>query len=136
MRRDELVGLHWQDIDFDEEWLYVRRSVSRIAKYGIVVSQPKTKTSRRKIALPAFVLEALKAHKEHQAVLREKAGARWQNNDIVFCNIYGGYLSEPRLQANLEKLLKRAELPNVRIHDLRHSAASFFSCVGVHPKVV
>ncbi len=136
MRRDELLGLHWHDIDFDEECLYVRRSVSRIAKYGIVVSQPKTKTSRRKIALPAFVLEALKAHKEHQAVLREKAGARWQNNDIVFCNIYGGYLSETRLQSNFKKLLKSAELPNVRFHDLRHSAASFFAKLGVHPKVV
>ncbi len=136
MRRGELLGLHWHDIDFAEACLYVRRSVGRIAKHGVVVSQPKTKTSKRKIALPAFVLDALKQHREHQVVLREKAGAQWQENDIVFCNIHGGYLSETRLQSNFKMLLKRAELPNIRFHDLRHSAASIFAKLHVHPKVV
>jgi integrase len=136
MRRGELLGLHWQDIDFDEKCLYVRRSVVRVGKLGLIESEPKTRLSKRKIMLPTFVLDALKHYQEYQQVMREQAGTQWEEKGIVFCNARGGYLSESTLQGSFKRLLKRAGLPNIRLHDLRHGAASFLAMLGVHPKVV
>ena len=92
MRHCELLGLHRHDIDFNEGCLYVRRTVNRIGKSGVVESEPKTKRSRRKIVLPAIVIDALKRHQENQQTMREKAGIQWRNKDIVFCNMYSDYL--------------------------------------------
>lgn len=136
MRRGELLGLHWQDIDFNEGCLYVRRSVVRMGKLGMIAAEPKTRQSRRKIALPAFVLDSLKEYRAYQQMLREQAGAQWEEKGIVFCNERGGYLAESTLQGSFKRLLKRAGLPDIRFHDLRHSAASFLAKLGVHPKVV
>ncbi len=74
MRCGELLGSHWHDIDFNEGCLYVRRSLNRIGKFGVVESEPKTRRSRRKIILPAFVIDALKRHQEQQQAMREKVG--------------------------------------------------------------
>lgn len=136
MRRGELLGLHWHDIDFNESSLSVRRTVGCIGKFGVVVSEPKTRRSRRKIVLPGFVIDALKRHQERQLTMREKAGTQWREKGIVFCNMYGDYLSTTNLQIAFKRLLQSAELPDIRFHDLRHSAASFLAQLGVHPKVV
>jgi integrase len=136
MRRGELLALHWQDIDFSEGCLYVRRTISRIGKFGLVVSEPKTEKSKRKIALPLIVLVVLKQQQEHRLAMREKAGAEWKESDIVFCNRHGGYIEPANLFTDFKRLLKLAELPNIRFHDLRHSAASFLAKLNVHPKIV
>jgi integrase len=136
MRRGELLGLHWQDIDFKTRSLYVRRTVGRIGKFGIVESEPKTQRSRRKITLPAFVMDTLKQHQEHQHEMRAKAGTQWREMGIVFCNIYGGYLESSNLHDAFKRLLEKADLPNIRFHDLRHSAATILLSMGVHPKIV
>ena len=136
MRRGELLALHWQDIDFSEGCLYVRRTISRIGKFGLVVSEPKTEKSKRKIALPLIVLVVLKQQQENRLALREKAGVEWKENDIVFCNRYGGYIEPANLFTDFKRLLRLAELPNIRFHDLRHSAASFLAKLNVHPKIV
>jgi integrase len=136
MRRGELLALHWQDVDFNEGCLHVKHSVSRIGKFGLVESDPKTHSSERKITLPGFVIDALKKHQEHLAELRVKAGGEWKEMDIVFCNMHGGYIEPSNLHKAFKKLLERAELPNIRFHDLRHSAASFLAKLNIHPKVV
>ena len=136
MRRGELLGLHWQDIDFKTRSIYVRRSVGRIGKFGIVESEPKTQRSRRKITLPTFVIDTLKRHQEHQQEMRAKAGALWRETGIVFCSIYGSYLESSNLHDDFKRLLVKAELPNIRFHDLRHSAATILLGMGVHPKIV
>ena len=136
MRRGELLGLHWQDIDLEKGSLQVRRSVTRMAKHGIVVSEPKTNRSRRKILLPAFVIDALKEHRTRQQEIKDKALDAWRENGIVFCNIHGDYLAPSILQRLFKTVLKSAELPDIRFHDLRHSAATILLGMGVHPKVV
>jgi integrase len=136
MRRGELLGLHWQDIDLKTGSLQVRRSVNRIGKHGLVVSEPKTTRSRRKITLPAFVIDILKQHRVRQQEMKEKAVDLWRETDIVFCNLYGGYIEPGNLHEWFKKLLKSAELPNIRFHDLRHSAATILLGMGVHPMVV
>jgi integrase len=136
MRRGELLGLHWQDIDFEAGCLYVRRSVSRIGTFGIREVEPKTQRSKRKIELSPFVIETLKRHREKQQLLREKVGDRWKEQEIVFCNRYGGYIEVSNLHVAFKRLLKSAGLPDIRFHDLRHSVASILLSMEVHPKVV
>jgi len=136
MRRGELLGLHWQDIDLERGSIQVRRSVNRISTYGLVVSEPKTTRSRRKITLPAFVIDVLKQHFARQQDMKRAAGDLWRETDVVFCNLYGGYIEPSNLHGWFKKLLKSAELPNIRFHDLRHSAATLLLGMGVHPKIV
>ena len=65
-----------------------------------------------------------------------KAGTQWRETGIVFCNIYGGYLESSNLHNAFKELLEKAELPNVRFHDLHHGAATILLGMGVHPKIV
>src|SRR5205823_12753705 len=107
MRHGELLSLRWQDIDFGAQSLYVRRTVQRIGGYGYVETEPKTARSRRKIMLPSFVLEVLKEHRKRQEEARLKAGKAWQGQDLVFCNMYGGYCNSEQLLKLFHSLLKR-----------------------------
>lgn len=86
--------------------------------------------------LPPFVCEALKQHCTRQVEESLKAGTRWQDHDLVFCNKYGGYLDPAHLRQRFDKLLKDAGLPDMRFHDLRHSAATILLSMGVPAKVV
>ncbi|HLI07066.1 MAG TPA: tyrosine-type recombinase/integrase [Ktedonobacteraceae bacterium] len=136
MRRGELLGLQWQDIDFEDRSLQIRRSMVRLGNRGVVESQPKTSKSRRKIPLPRFVIEMLKEHRTRQLEARLRAGSAWEENDLVFCNGFGRFFDQGQLHVEFQKFLKDAGLPPMRFHDLRHSAASFLLAMGVHPKVV
>ncbi|HVB60105.1 MAG TPA: tyrosine-type recombinase/integrase [Ktedonobacteraceae bacterium] len=136
MREGELLALRWQDVDFEVSCLYVRHTVGRVGKLGMIVSEPKTKKGRRKIVLPEFVIEVLKQHRERQQAVHERAGSRWRNMDVVFCNRYGGYIESATLRRVFKRILEGAGLPDIRFHDLRHSAATILLGMGVHPKVV
>ncbi|HZU66233.1 MAG TPA: site-specific integrase [Ktedonobacteraceae bacterium] len=136
MRRGELLALQWKDIDWKNGSLQVRRSVNRYAGQGFKVSEPKTKQSRRKITLPSFVLEVLKEHRTRQLEERLQVGSRWKDLGLVFSNAYGSYLNPSHLGTDFHKLLKKAKLPMVRFHDLRHTAASLLLKMNVSPKMV
>ncbi len=136
MRRGELLGLEWRDIDFEERSLYIQRTINRIGKKGIVVSEPKTVKSKSKIMLPQFAIDALQSHREQQEEKRKEAGKAWYENDLVFPNSIGKFLEPGRLHIWFKKLLKEAGLPDMRFHDLRHSAATILLGMGVHPKLV
>ena len=137
MRRGELLALRWQDIDFNTKSLHIRRTRNRIGKHGVVESEPKTAKSKRKITLPAFVVDVLLRQREHIKELRTKEdAAKWKETDAVFTNKYGDYMEAASLLFYFKELLKRAGLPHMRFHDLRHSAATILLVLGVHPKVV
>ncbi len=136
MRRGELLALRWDSVDFEKRVLYVRRTVTWISEFGYVESEPKTKASRRKIALPDVVIEALKEHQERQKQARIEAGDKWQEQGIVFCNIYGGFFNPGHAWYLFKKLLRKAGLPDVRLHDLRHSVATVLIAAKVDLKTV
>ena len=141
MRRGEVMGLKWQDIDFAKGTLQVRRILSRVPSKlpgkGYVEAEPKTQKSRRSIVIAPFALEALKQHRVRQLEAKLKAGPAWEEHDYVFCTSIGTHLNPTRdILDPLKRLLKKADLPNIRFHDLRHSAATLLLSVGVHPKVV
>lgn len=144
MRRGELLGLKWQDVNFPEGSLQVRRILSRaptqIARETgklYVEAEPKTKSGRRRIVLAGFAADALKQHRVKQDEMRRSAGDLWEDHDYVFCTALGKHLSPgSSVLEPFKVLLKRAGLPEIRFHDLRHSTATWLLSMGVHPKVV
>lgn len=141
MRRGELLGLKWQDIDFAKGTLQVRRVFTRIPSRlpgkGYVEAEPKTQRSRRTIIIAPIALEALKEHCARRLDEKERAGASWQEHDFVFCTPLGTHLNPTRDMLDLLKVfLKQSGLPEIRFHDVRHSSATLLLSLGVHPKVV
>ena len=135
MRAGEILGLLWADIDFKEKVIHIKRTAYRVTKQGIVSSEPKTGKSKSKINVPQFVIDALLLHQERQAEKRAKAGTKWEEHNLVFTNRVGGYMSrEYYLGIKFKQMLKKANLPKMRFHDLRHSAATILLIMGVHPK--
>ncbi len=138
MRRGELLGLKWQDINLDRGVLQVRRALTRMPTgLGYQETEPKTRKSRRSIVLTAFAIEALKKHQAKQLEMKLAAGDAWEEHDYVFCSPVGKHLSPGHdVLVQLKKLLKKADLPDIRFHDLRHSTATLLLSKGVHPKIV
>ncbi len=136
MRKGELLALRWDDMDLEKGVLYVQRTVSRIPGRGYMESEPKTKSSRRRIVLPGVAIEVLKEHCSNQEKARVKAGEKWNDGGIVFANNYGGFLRPDTVLDAFRQLLKEAGLPPMRFHDLRHSAATILFVAGVNPKVI
>jgi integrase len=136
MRRGELVALRWRDVHLQESYLQVRHSARYAARYGLQITEPKTEAGRRKTMLTPFLIEVLRQHRTHQEAERRAAGAAWKEHDLVFCRPDGTYLNPNHPLLWLQRLLKKAGLPKMRFHDLRHSAATLLLAMGVHIKVV
>ncbi len=136
MRSGELRGLKWQDIDLQKKTLSIQRTMYRISKKGVIAADPKTEKSKSVIMLPQLAINVLVLQRERQAELRMKAGQAWHENDLVFTNGIGKFLEAQHLQLKFKKLLKDADLPDIRFHDLRHSAATILLSMGAHPKQV
>lgn len=131
MRRGELLGLKWRDINFETGTLQICRILTRVPTKlpgkGFVEAEPKTEKSRRSITLASFAVEALKAHRLRQVEMKREAGPCWQEHDYVFCTARGTHLHPDRdVLVQLKVLLKKAGLPVIRIHDLRHSTVNPF----------
>ncbi|HBI45702.1 MAG TPA: site-specific integrase, partial [Planctomycetales bacterium] len=125
MWRGELLGLHWPDVDFDGALVTVRKTLVMV-KEEFVLKEPKTKSSRRTIAVPLFALDALYEH-------RKKMVARGLVDRAVFCNYRGGYVRGYNLlRDSFKPILVRAGLPVMRFHDLRHTHATALLSKG-HP---
>ena len=149
MRRGELLALKWRDVDLGQgsggasgthasgqPALQVRATLQK-TKGGFVYAEPKSARSRRRIALTAAAAEALRMHRARQAEERLVVGPEWEDHDLVFCTHQGRPLIGSNvLNQNFHPLLKRAGLPRIRFHDLRHTAATLLLLRGVHPKVV
>jgi integrase len=129
MRRGELLGLEWADVDLDAARLSVRRQWTRLTGSKFVLKECKTKKSKRRIDLPGFVVDALREHRKR--MLKEgNAGAP------VFCTRRGTHVWPNWLTRVWKPLLQAAGVPHVRLHDLRHCSATLMLLAGVHPKVV
>jgi integrase len=128
--------LHQQDVTFSQNMLQVRRIFTRRPGSRYIEAEPKTEKSRRSIALAPLVVELLKQHRARQLEAKLQAGPVWQERDLVFCTSLGTPLNPSKVVDRFKTLLKRAELPEIRFHDLRHSAATILLSMGTHPKVV
>jgi integrase len=136
MRLGELLALKWRDVDLDRGTLQVRATLLRTAD-GFVFAEPKSAHSRRRIALPRTAIEALHRHRAKQVEGRLAVGAGWEDNDLVVANEVGRPFEAGNvLRRGFWPLLERAGLPKMRLHDLRHTAATLLLGRGINPKVV
>jgi integrase len=123
LRRAELLGARWIDVDLESAALQVRST--RVA-YGalLVTKEPKTARSRRTIPLPQRTVEALRTWKARQARERLAAGSAYTDLGLVFSDELGGYLSPSAVSKAFGRLVKGADLPRITLHQLRHSFAT------------
>jgi integrase len=136
MRPEEYLALQWADLDLERGTAQVKRALVRHKK-SWSFEEPKTARSRRTVFLPAPLLNKLAAHKREQAAARLKAGASWHAYGLVFCSEEGTPLSIPNLTYRyFRPILEKAELPRIRLYDLRHSCATLLLIAEENPKVV
>lgn len=135
MRRGEVLGLRWEDIDFDTAKLTVRRSLSRGYK-GHTIQELKTAAGIRTVTLPQQTVAALRKHKLHQAKEKLAAGAGYEDAGFVAMTTFGTLMKPQQLEEAWYKALKQSELPKIRFHDLRHGHASLLLKAGIHIKII
>jgi integrase len=135
MRRGEVVGLRWDDVDLDGSRVQVRQAVTT-AGNKIVIDGPKTRRSRRSIALDDDTMAALRSHRNRLAEERSLAGELWRDEGMAFPDELGALLHPDVVSRAFTAIVRRAGLSPIRLHDLRHGWASLALEAGVHPKVV
>lgn len=136
MRQGELLGLRWSDVDLGAGTIQVTHALQAIRGQGMRLTEPKSAAGRRLIKIGPTVAGALRAHRRHQLETRLQAGARWIDHDLVFSTNAGKLIAPRNLRRSFTALLKSLEIPHVRFHDLRHTAATLMLAQGTHPKVV
>jgi integrase len=139
MREGEMLGLRWGDLDLGAggatPTLHVRRTLSE-TRTGHKFELPKSGKGRS-IKLSRKAVEALRSHRAGQAEEKLRLGSLWQDNGLVFPTTTGTTMSGTNLLGrHFKPLLKRADLPAVRLHDLRHTCATILLMAGKHPKFV
>ena len=135
MRRGEILGLRWKDVDLEAGQLAVCQSLEE-TKSGLVFKQPKTQRSRRTIALPQLAVESLRRHKAQQAAERLAIGPGYRDNGLVFAGYEGEPWAPDAFSSAFAAQVRRTGLPHIRFHDLRHTHASQLLRQGVNAKVV
>ena len=115
--------------------LEVRQQLKTV-RSTVRFAEPKTSRSRRTITMPALVAEALGAHRMRQLEERQAAGARWRESGLVFTSTVGTPLDERNLNRLFKAILRDADLPEIRYHDLRHTAATLLLAQGVDPRTI
>lgn len=131
LRQGELLGLHWADTDLEADRLSVRHQMCEL-RGKLWLDEPKTANARRQIDLPEVAVKALREHRRKML-----AEGHYRSDGLVFCDSQGGPIRKSALRRrSFEPLLKKAGLPRIRFHDLRHTAASLALSQGIHPKIV
>ena len=124
MHESELLALKWTDLDWIRKYLKVERQLQRPAGNGVVFIPPKTGNGKRSVALGEMTVEVLHAHYERQQIERLAAGETWVEYGLIFTTSNGTPIHQRNLQRDFKSLIKKAGLPPIRFHDLRHTAAS------------
>ena len=130
LRRGEVLSLRWSDVDLDAYTLSVRGQYQNQGGVWTWV-MPKTDTSERTLALPTYVAASLRAHRARQNEQRLVAGPLWQDHDLVFPSTVGTPRDGDNLSNMFKQRVRRAGLPPITVHGLRHSAATLLLAHGL-----
>ncbi|MDX6198770.1 MAG: hypothetical protein QOJ79_1921 [Actinomycetota bacterium] len=135
LRRGELAGLHWEDVDLDRAVVRIAVQRTTDSDYKVVSKEPKA-SSRRAVALAPRTVAALRRHRIQQAGERLAAGVAWEATGLVFVDEGGCGYHPQRLTDLFHEAASAAGLPRIRLHDLRHTSATLALVAGIHPKIV
>jgi integrase len=136
MRRGEVLGLTWNALDLDAATASIRATLVPGPGYAPRGSTPKTDKGRRSVALDPETVAALRAHRRRQSEERLRLGPDYDDIGLVFCREDGTPLRPRSFSRTFDNHVRQAELPRIRLHDLRHTHATLALAAGVHPKVV
>jgi integrase len=136
LRRGELLGLRWDDVDLERGTLRVGRAHVREGGRH-AVGETKTRRGRRQVNLTPRTVNTLRAHRKHQLEEKIRLTGLREDSGLIFTTHRGTYVNpENLIKRSFKPLLKRAGLPDIRFHDLRHTCATLLLGRGVHPKLV
>ena len=136
LRINEALALDWKHVDLEARTLSVQRSIERQKGIGLLFAPLKSASSRRNVTLTPMAVDAISRHRTRQKEQRLLVGPEWQDNSLVFCSPFGGMLCSERMSVRFKVELRRAGLPKIRLHDLRHTAATLQLQQGTHPRIV
>lgn len=137
MRRGEVLGLRWSDVDFDAGALSIRQ-IRTVANYVVITTTPKTDRGTRTIAVDPVTSAGLRGYRALQSKERLAAGPAYaaQRDGLVFTNKDGSPIHPERLTASFRQAARSAGMPPIRLHDVRHSYVTALLAEGVPLKVV
>jgi integrase len=153
-RQGEALGLQWPNLDLERGKLTIdgalkregrENAPARVRMVGgkakpvrteLVKGKTKREASNRTIALPAVTVAALLRHRAQQEEERQWAGSKWQEGGYVFTTRKGTPIDRSEIREQFLHIVKLAGVPQIRFHDMRHSAATLLFAQGVHPKTV
>lgn len=131
MRRGELCGLNWSDIDFEKGKIHIERSYSECPHKGMVLKDPKTVTSKRTISIPELLLSELKEYKVWYDERRRLWGDRWVESGSVFIQRSGERIHPANIKMWVNKTCALAQIPHYSVHSLRHTNITLQIMAGV-----
>lgn len=136
MRRGELCGLLWEDVDLDAATVRVRRQLTVVDGELRFAERPKSDHGRRSIDLDAGTVAVLRRHRSAQAERRLAMGSGWRDEDLVFCGPAGEPINPESVTKMFDRRARGAGVPDIRLHDLRHTHAAHLIAAGRNPREI
>lgn len=136
MRRGELLGLKWQDVDWSHSKLLIKRQVFHPQGGGFIFQPPKTKLGRRQVQLSSGAMQHLREQIKRVDLMRASNPGSWKEHDLVFPSLMGTPMGDDNLTHEFQELVAASGLPRIRFHDMRHTAASILLSRGIQPVIV
>jgi integrase len=135
LRRGEVIGLRWQDVDLDKREIRIRKQRQRVGGEAYE-DDPKGRRRRQVLPLPAICVAPLRYQRMRQTAMRERAGDRWEESGHVFTTRTGRPIEPRNVYRSFTRVAKNADLRVIRLHDARHGCATLLTAAGVAPRVV
>ncbi|MEU5073755.1 MULTISPECIES: tyrosine-type recombinase/integrase [Streptomyces] len=138
LRRGEILGLRWQDVDFEAGQFTPVKQVQRVKGVGLVLKDLKTESSQAVLPLPEFCARALEERMELQELERKIAGEHWaqeEGHDLIFSAEHGGMIDPMGFSRTFDRLVKRAGVRRITVRLARHTCGTLLAFLKVHPKV-
>jgi integrase len=134
LRRGEVLGLAWDQIDLDDAELYVGEQLQRV-RHQLVRGEVKTETSEAPLPLPDLCVTALKVRKKQQDADRDRAGDGWIDTGLVFTTRHGTPIEPRNFGRSFDRCIIAARVPRITVHGTRKTCASLLAALDVHPRV-